>query len=60
MNSCVFVCTLVCYSERRLWHVTEGLFSLTCALHFRFVPDGTGHARASVSHSGNRHWTQKA
>ena len=33
-------------------HVTEELFSLIFALHCRFVPDGTGRAHASVSHSG--------
>ena len=39
-------------SERRSGHVTEELFSLTFALHFCFVPDGTGRARASVSPGG--------
>ena len=36
-----FICQLVCYSERRLWHVFDELFSSTFALHFYFVPDGT-------------------
>ena len=45
---------VVCFhcSERHLCHVTEGLSSLTFALHFCFVPDGSGRAHASVSHSG--------
>ena len=42
---------LVCYSERRLWHFTEELFCLTFALNFCFVPDSSGHAHTSVSHS---------
>ena len=39
-------------SERRLRHVTEELSSLTFALRFCVVPDGTGRAQASVFHGG--------
>ena len=31
-------------------HITDEISSLTFALHFCFVPEGTGRARASVSH----------
>ena len=34
------------------YHVADELFSLTLALHFCFVLNGTGRAHASVSHIG--------
>ena len=42
-------------SGRRLRHVTEERLSLTFALHC-VVPDGTGRAHASVSHSNGVAW----
>ena len=44
-------CVCLYCSERRLWHVTEELFSLIFVLHLSFVPRGTSRAHASVSHS---------
>ena len=51
-RECLYSTYFVHCSERRLWHVTEELSSLTFALHFCFVLNSAGRAHASVSHSG--------
>ena len=58
MQLCL-ICDPVYCSERCLCHVTEELFSLTFALEFCFVPDGSSRADTAVSHSGG-HLPQKS
>ena len=52
MDSLRILCTCFPTAAKGAYDMSLKSFSLTFALHFCFVPDGTGRAHASVSHSG--------